>query len=97
MHDFLAARAPATLMPARIGVVGPTYLPIGVSAIVVPRNPGDAGLVERIQHGDDRRRQTLKLTKRGERTLDSARNALQVGLLDLIAEADLPPPEAHAE
>jgi DNA-binding MarR family transcriptional regulator len=56
----------------------------------------DAGLVERIQHGDDRRRQTLKLTKRGERTLESARNALQVGLLDLIAEADLPPPEAHA-
>jgi DNA-binding MarR family transcriptional regulator len=56
----------------------------------------DAGLVERLQHGDDRRRQTLTLTKRGERTLESARNALQVGLLDLIAEADLPPPEAHA-
>ena len=56
----------------------------------------DAGLVERIQHGDDRRRQTLSLTKRGGRTLASARNALQVGLLDLIAEADLPPPEAHA-
>jgi MarR family len=32
----------------------------------------------------------------GKRTLESARNALQVGLLDVIAEADLPPPEAHA-
>lgn len=56
----------------------------------------DAGLVERVVQGDDRRRQSLKLTNRGERTLQSARNALQVGLLDVIAEADLPPPEAHA-
>ncbi len=46
VHDFLAARAPATLSATRIGVVGPTYLPIGVSAIIVPRHAGDAGLVE---------------------------------------------------
>jgi DNA-binding MarR family transcriptional regulator len=56
----------------------------------------DAGLIERVTQGDDRRRQTLKLTGRGERTLASARNALQVGLLDVIAEAELPPPEADA-
>jgi DNA-binding MarR family transcriptional regulator len=56
----------------------------------------DAGLIDRVTQGEDRRRQTLKLTRRGERTLESARNALQVGLLDMIAEADLPPPEAHA-
>jgi DNA-binding MarR family transcriptional regulator len=56
----------------------------------------DAGMIERVTQGEDRRRQTLKLTRRGERTLESARNALQVGLLDVIAEADLPPPEAHA-
>ena len=47
VHDFLAARAPATLRSARLGVIGPTYLPIGVSAIVVPRNAPDAGLVDR--------------------------------------------------
>jgi DNA-binding MarR family transcriptional regulator len=56
----------------------------------------DAGLIERVAQGDDRRRQSLRLTDQGELTLQSARNALQMGLLDVIAEADLPPPEAHA-
>jgi DNA-binding MarR family transcriptional regulator len=56
----------------------------------------DAGLIERVARGDDRRRQTLRLTYHGERSLQSARTALQVGLLDVIAEANLPPPEAHA-
>jgi len=56
----------------------------------------DLGLIERVAQGDDRRRQSLRLTDRGELTLQSARNALQMGLLDVIAEANLPPPEAHA-
>jgi DNA-binding MarR family transcriptional regulator len=56
----------------------------------------DVGLIERVAHGQDRRRQSLRLTNRGEQTLQSARNALQAGLLDVIAEADVPPPEAHA-
>jgi DNA-binding MarR family transcriptional regulator len=56
----------------------------------------DAGMIERVAQGRDRRRQSLRLTDQGRRTLESARNALQAGLLDVIAEADLPPPEAHA-
>jgi hypothetical protein len=46
VHDFLAARTPATLSATRVGVVGPTYLPIGVAAIIVPRHVGDASFVE---------------------------------------------------
>lgn len=47
VHDYLAARAPATLSAQRIGVLGPSYLPIGVAAAVVPRNIREAGVVER--------------------------------------------------
>jgi predicted phage baseplate assembly protein len=46
VHDYLAARAPATLSPERIAVIGPTYLPIGVAATVIPRRLGQAGVVE---------------------------------------------------
>jgi len=47
VHDFLALRAPATLAAARIGVIGPTYLPVGVSAVAVPRDLSMAGSVEK--------------------------------------------------
>lgn len=45
VHDYLAARAPATLSGGRIAVIGPTYLPVGVTAVVAPRDPGQAGPV----------------------------------------------------
>lgn len=47
VHDYLTARAPATLSAERIGVVGPSYLPIGVAAAIVPRDIREAGVVER--------------------------------------------------
>jgi predicted phage baseplate assembly protein len=45
VHDYLAARAPATLVAGRIAVIGPTYRPVGVAALIAPRVVGDAGLV----------------------------------------------------
>lgn len=44
---YLQARAPAATGPSgRIYVTRPDYLPIGVSATLVPRDPGQAGPVE---------------------------------------------------
>src|SRR5262249_56919181 len=43
VRDFLAARAPAG-MTSQIAVVGPTYLLIGVEAVVAAGNPTDAGI-----------------------------------------------------
>ncbi len=49
VRDFLAARAPAA-MTSQIAVLGPTYLPIGVEAVVAPLSPPDAGVVlERVR------------------------------------------------
>ena len=45
VHDYLAARAPATLWAPRIAVIGPTYRPVGVAALIAPRVPGEAGAV----------------------------------------------------
>jgi hypothetical protein len=45
VQAHLAARAPVTLPPERIAVIGPTYLPLGLNATVVPRVLGEAGLV----------------------------------------------------
>jgi hypothetical protein len=47
VRDYLALRAPASLPSGRIAVVGPTYMPIGVAAALAPRDPGQAGRVER--------------------------------------------------
>jgi phage-related baseplate assembly protein len=44
VRDFLAARAPAAVAD-RITVTGPTYLPIGVEAVVAPVDPAQAGTV----------------------------------------------------
>ena len=46
VHVHLLARAPATIDAHRLAVIGPTYLPIGVSALVVPRTMGESGAVE---------------------------------------------------
>jgi hypothetical protein len=46
VHHFLALRAPATLSPDNISVIGPVYLPVGVSAILVPKDLGTAGAIE---------------------------------------------------
>jgi hypothetical protein len=44
VREFLAARAPASIT-ARIAVIGPTYLPIGVETVLSPLNRSDAGVV----------------------------------------------------
>jgi len=50
VHDYLIARAPATLAASRIAIIAPNYLPIGVSAVVIPQDAGEAGAVEdRVQ------------------------------------------------
>jgi predicted phage baseplate assembly protein len=46
VHDFIALRAPATLDPDRIGVIGPVYLPVGLGAVAIPRDPSLAGSVK---------------------------------------------------
>jgi hypothetical protein len=46
VHAYLARRVPATLAADRIAVIGPTYLPIGVTAAIIPNNPGQAAIVE---------------------------------------------------
>jgi len=46
VRDYLAARAPATVQAARIEIAGPNYLPVGVAAIVAPRDASEAGLVQ---------------------------------------------------
>jgi hypothetical protein len=46
VHAYLTARAPATLAPERVAIIGPTYLPVGVEAVVAPRDASKAGVVE---------------------------------------------------
>ena len=53
-----------------------------------------ADLVERLRLVDDRRRQSLALTERGQTTFRSAQALLRERLAQLLA--DLPPPETDA-
>ena len=53
-----------------------------------------AGMLERERKPEDRRRQPLALTERGEWTLRSAQTVLRERLARLLI--DLPPPEADA-
>ena len=46
VQAHLLARAPATVAAERLAVIGPTYLPIGISTAVVPQVLGAAGAVE---------------------------------------------------
>jgi hypothetical protein len=43
VHGFLTLRAPATVSALNIAVIGPTYLPVGVAGILVPRDVSTAG------------------------------------------------------
>ena len=66
--------------------------PAAVSQLLAALEHAD--LLERRPAPDDRRRQTLALSKHGEQTLGSARALLREQLAALLA--DLPPPEADA-
>jgi hypothetical protein len=48
VHDYLAARMPATLGAGRLAVIGPTYLAVGVFAAIVPRDLSDSSRVEAL-------------------------------------------------
>jgi hypothetical protein len=45
VREYLNARTPGTLEPAHVAVIGPTYRPVGVAALITPRVRGEAGLV----------------------------------------------------
>jgi len=45
VHDFLTLRAPATVAALNIAVIGPTYLPVGVAGILVPKDVSTAGSI----------------------------------------------------
>jgi hypothetical protein len=47
VHGYLAARAPATVAPERIAVIGPVYLPVGIAATVAVREASEAGPVRK--------------------------------------------------
>ena len=91
--QYLALRAigreslGATELARRTGVSGPA-----VSQLVAALT--DQGLVTRSPAETDRRRHELALTKRGERVLESASEAIRAGLDGLIE--DLPRPETDA-
>jgi hypothetical protein len=46
VHDFLAARMPATVACAHLEIVGPKYLRVGVRASVAARVAADSGAVK---------------------------------------------------
>jgi DNA-binding MarR family transcriptional regulator len=93
LAQFLALRAIATegvsgsQLARRTGVSGPA-----VSQLLA--GLAGAGLLERHELVEDRRRQTLALSARGERALVSAQTLLRERLSSLLAE--LPRPEADA-
>jgi hypothetical protein len=45
VHEYLTARTPGTLSRAQVAVIGPTYRPVGVVALVTPRVLDEAGWV----------------------------------------------------
>jgi DNA-binding MarR family transcriptional regulator len=91
--QFLALRtiategASASELARRTGVSGPA-----VSQLLA--GLADAGLLQRGELSEDRRRQTLALSPRGARALISAQTLLHERLASLLAE--LPRPEADA-
>jgi predicted phage baseplate assembly protein len=48
VHEYLRVRMPASVGASRLAVIGPTYLPIGVSAGIVARDISQAGRVEAL-------------------------------------------------
>ncbi|HLJ04522.1 MAG TPA: MarR family transcriptional regulator [Solirubrobacteraceae bacterium] len=91
--QFLALRAigaeqlSGSELARRTGVSGPA-----VSQLLA--GLADAGLIERREQIEDRRRQALALTDAGHRALSSAQRLLNERLSTLLAE--LPRPEADA-
>ena len=91
--QYLALRAIArdgvsgSELARRTGVSGPA-----VSQLL--SGLADAGLLERRTAADDRRRQALALSPRGERTFHSAQELLRERLATLLV--DLPRPEVDA-
>jgi DNA-binding MarR family transcriptional regulator len=91
--QFLALRAvaceelSASELARRTGVSGPAVSQLLASLV-------DAGLIERSELAEDRRRHALALTASGQQVLASARAVLSERLAGLLAE--LPPPEADA-
>ena len=89
--QFLALRAIAaegvsgSELARRAGVSGPAVSQLLVGLV-------DAGLLERRELSEDRRRQTLKLSKGGERALGSAQRLLRERLSSLLAELPRRPP-----
>jgi DNA-binding MarR family transcriptional regulator len=64
--------------------------PAAVSQLLTALETG--GLIERLRIGDDRRRQSLTLTKKGEQALQSSRSVLREQLATLVCA--LPPHES---
>jgi DNA-binding MarR family transcriptional regulator len=91
--QFLALRAidaediSGSELARRAGVSGPAVSQLLAGLV-------DAGLLERHELSEDRRRHTLALSARGERVLATARMLLRERLSSLLAE--LPRPEADA-
>jgi DNA-binding MarR family transcriptional regulator len=91
--QFLALRSISTggmsgsELARRTGVSGPA-----VSQLL--SGLADAGLIERREFVEDRRRQTLATSARGQQALTSAQNLLRERLSSLLVE--LPHPEADA-
>lgn len=91
--QFLALRAIASEgvsgseLARRTGVSG-----AAVSQLLA--SLADAGLIQRSELAEDRRRRTVALSPRGRRALASAQRLLRSRLASLLAE--LPPPEAAA-
>src|ERR1700693_4455183 len=91
--QFLALRAIAAEgvsgsdLARRTGVSGPAISQLLAGLV-------DAGLLERHELSEDRRRQTLALSARGARALASAQKLLRERLSSLLA--GLPRPEADA-
>lgn len=91
--QFLALRAiesggvSGSELARRTGVSGPAVSQLLAGLV-------EAGLVERSELAEDRRRRALELTKRGGESLTSARTLLRERLSSLLAE--LPHPEADA-
>jgi DNA-binding MarR family transcriptional regulator len=91
--QFLALRAIAaegvsgSELARRTGVSGPAISQLLAGLV-------DAGLLERHELSEDRRRQTLALSARGARVLASAQKLLRERLSSLLTE--LPRPEADA-
>jgi DNA-binding MarR family transcriptional regulator len=87
LRAIAAGGASGAELARRTGVSGPAVSQLLAGLV-------DAGLVEREASSEDRRRQTLTLSKSGQRTLTAAQALLRERLAELLE--DLPRPEVDA-